>query len=806
MLASHRWLAELSGLDWSADEMARRLTSVGLEVESVSAKGGSLDSVVIAEVRAKVPHETKSGLTLVTVFDGIDEKVIVCGAPNVPAPGARVVLARLGATLPNGLAIAPRKVAGVDSPGMLCGETELGIGSDDSGLFLVPESLAVVPGTPIVAALDLADSVFEVGLTPNRPDCLGHRGLARELCAIAGKPFTPKPLDAVLEKFSDAATASMKVVIEDTARCPRYGAARVTATKVGPSPFALRYRLHCLGLRPISNLVDATNLVMLEWGHPIHAFDVSRLRGGATIVVRTAKAGESMQTLDGVARTFEADDLLICDSEGPVAVAGVMGGEHSGIDSNTTDVLIECAYFDPRSVRRTSRRQGMHTDASHRFERGVDPNAVRDVLASAAAFIASLSGGRVDGDAIDANPAPIAAKRVTLRWARLRSLLGYDVPEQEALAALGGVGVRVLGRRPHGLECELPTFRPDLAREVDLVEEIARLHGYEKIPTALARVRPSAEGTSRSVVFARALKTAANATGLHEAICYGFVAPEDLVKHRVPTEAVVLANPLSVERSVMRTSLLPGLTSAASRARRHGARDVRLFEVGASFHPRANETLPEERSTLAVMLLGDDEAWFGHPRALDFYDLKGHVEGIVHAMTGHSVTLRVDESLDVDAPFLHPRRRARVLLADHVVGLLGEVHPDVADAVDLGGRGQYAELDVARLLSAVELVGFKLASGLPRFPAVTRDVALLVSDSTTVGSIRDCLADGGGPLVERIELFDEYRGEHVPADKRSLAFRVTYRDPETTLTDARVDAAHTSAIRAAISRFDAEQR
>lgn len=803
MLASHRWLSELTGLSWPADEMARRFTSVGLEVESVSPKGASLDRVVIAEVRAKAPHPSKSGLTLVTVFDGAEEKVIVCGASNVPEPGARVILAQLGATLPNGIAIAPRKLGGIDSPGMLCGETELGIGSDDSGLFLVPAEIAAAPGTPIVDALGLTDHVLEIGLTPNRPDCLGHRGLARELCAIAGIPFAPKDEPT---PFTSVSPDDAAVRIEDVARCPRYGAARISGVTVAPSPFALRYRLHVLGLRAISNLVDATNLVMLEWGHPIHAFDVAKLRGGASIVVRSANAGETMKTLDGVERKFESDDLLIYDSEGPVAIAGVMGGENSGIADTTSEVLIECAYFAPRSVRRTSRRLGMHTDASHRFERGVDPNAVPAVLASAARLLGALGGGTIATTAIDRHPAPIAPQRVELRWARARALLGYDVPREVALQALRGVGVVVLGETPDAVSCELPTGRPDLTREVDLVEEIARLYGYDRIPTALARVRPSAEGTARPITFARSLKQAANATGLHEAICYGFVAPEDHVTYRVPTDAVRLQNPLSVERSVMRTSLLPGLATAAARALRHGAREIRLFEVGSSFHPRAGEVLPDERPTLALLLLGSHEAWFGHPRALDFFDAKGHVEGIVHAICGQTVTVVADDGLEATAPYLHPRRRGRILLGDHVVGHLGEIHPDLVDAADLGGRAQYAELDCVALLRAVDSVGARLASGLPRFPAVSRDVALLVDEAHAVAELRAVIAHGGGTLVEAVELFDEYRGEHIPAGKRSLAFRVTYRDPDATLTDARVDAAHTAAITAVTSRFEAERR
>lgn len=809
MHASHRWLNELSGLALSPDEMARKLTSVGLEVDAVVRRGEGLDSIVLAEVRGKNPHPTKSGLTLVDVFDGTELRVIVCGAPNVPEPGGRVVLAKLGAKLPNGLEIAPRKVAGVDSPGMLCGETELDLGPDDSGLFLVPDEIAAPLGTPIADALSLRDAIIEIGLTPNRPDCLGHIGLARELCAIEGKSFTAPSSSGTIAGFVAARSEKSRidVAIEDAARCPRYGASRVSGTRVGASPFWLRYRLHTLGIRPISNVVDATNLVMLEWGHPIHAFDVARLRGGAArIVVRPAAADEKMLTLDGVERTFGPDDLLICDAAGPVALAGVMGGELSGIEPATSEVLIECAYFDPRSVRRTARRQGMHTDASHRFERGVDPNAVRPVLERATALIAELTGGTAAAEAVDAYPAFVAPRTVTLRDARMTSLLGIEIPRDRARRILEGLGVRVLSADASRLECEIPTHRPDLGREVDLIEEVARLFGYDRLPTALARVRPSVDGTRREIPFARSLKLASAATGMHEAVCYGFVAPEDLEKHRVPTRAVVLANPLSVERSVMRTSLLPGLAAAASRALRHGAREVRLFELGSSFHPRDGEQLPDERATLAFMLLGEHEEWFGSPRSLDFYDAKGHVEAVLRSVSGHLPEVFVDDSLDARAPYLHPRRRASVRLGGVVVGHLGEIHPDVVDAIDLGGRGLYVELDVARLLESATSVGVKMASGLPRFPAVTRDLALLVDETHPVDALRRSISEVGEALVERVELFDEYRGEHVPSGKRSLGFRITYRDAEATLTDARVDVVHGRIVDAMSRTYGAERR
>ncbi|MFW6087654.1 MAG: phenylalanine--tRNA ligase subunit beta, partial [Myxococcota bacterium] len=408
MRASYNWLRELTGVDASPDEVAERLTGAGVAVDAVERHGEGLDRVVVAEVRGRRPHPNRDKLSLVTVFDGEGEHEVVCGAPNVPEAGGRVLFARLGAKLPAGPTIEERKIGGVISRGMICSEAELHIGADTEGIHVVPEGEAGTPGQPIADALGLRDAVLELDLTPNRPDCLGHVGLAREVALLFGGaldlPEGPA-LELLPEAVRPGGAGEVRVDIEDPDRCPRYGAALVTGVRVAPSPFAVRYRLHLLGVRALSNLVDATNLILLEWGHPIHGFDLARVRG-RRIVVRAARAGERMATLDGVERTFVEDDLLICDGEGPVAVAGVMGGQSSEIGGGTTDVLIECAYFEPRSVRRTARRLGMHTDASHRFERGVDPNGVPRVLARSAGLLARMGGGTAFGAAVDAHPKP----------------------------------------------------------------------------------------------------------------------------------------------------------------------------------------------------------------------------------------------------------------------------------------------------------------------------------------------------------------------------------------------------------------
>ena len=831
MLASLRWLSELTGLDLQPDDVATRLTSAGLEVEGVHSYGEGLEHVVVARVVSARPHPEREKLQLVTVDAGEEHQEIVCGASNVPAPGGLVVLAKLGARLPSGMEISERKLGGVVSRGMLCGETELGIGSDDSGLLILDPELEAAPGTSIVEALGLRDTVIEIGLTPNRPDCLGHVGIARELGAIYGRPmlslqelpkvsrlvsgamvgqsgvFSLRSSERLLARRieEDSEVPSFSVDIVDEERCPRYGAALVQGAAIAPSPFWVRYRLHVLGQRAINNVVDATNLILLGFGHPIHAFDYDRLRGGK-VVVRSAGAGESLTTLDGVKRELSAEDLLICDGEGPIALAGVMGGENSEIHEGTSRVLIECAYFKPQVIRRTAKRLGMHTEASHRFERGVDPEAVRHVLAHAASLIARLAGGQVLDEAIDLYPKLVPPARIILRLPRMKALLGAEVPPHRARTLLRGLGCDVKELPSRGLEVLVPTHRPDLLREVDLIEEVARLAGYDTIPTQVPIVHPSEEGTAASVIFIRRVREAAAAAGLNEAINFAFVAPADLGKARQPTDAVELANPMSEDRSVLRTGLLAGLSGNLLLAQRHQQSRFAQFELSRVFAPSEQDALPRESYRLGLLLWGERASWIGEGELMDFYDLKGALEAMVASLGVRDLTTQADDALEGDAPYLHPRRRARVVVAGQAIGVAGELHPDVVDELGLMGRPQYAEVDVMTLHASLREIGLPQASVLPRFPASVRDLAVAVPVDVAAGQVAGVLKGAGGPLVEDVRLFDIYTGPPVPEGHKSLAYHVVYRDHMTTLTDKDVDAAHAKVVRSAEREFAASVR
>jgi phenylalanyl-tRNA synthetase beta chain len=836
MKASYRWLKELSGVDAPPSEVAETLTRLGLEVEDVEVHGEGLDHVVVAEVRAVEPVPDKDKLRLVTVFDGEGERKVICGAPNVPAPGGRVVLAKPGAVLPGDFRIAERKVGGVLSSGMLCSESELGIGAGEAGILVLAPGDAGRPGQPLRDALDLEDHVFEIGLTPNRPDCLGHVGLARELALGFGAPFrTPAPgfpsrllsgverdegpdeltlvdgeeappVDTLTLVEPRAGIPSLiPIRIADPERCPRYAGGVVQGVKVGPSPFWLRYRLHVLGLRAIDNVVDVTNLVLYELGHPIHAFDLARLRG-PEIIVRLAEEGERMTTLDGEERALSSDDLMICDAEGPVAVAGVMGGADSEIREDTTDVLLEVAYFDPRSVRRTGRRLGLHTDSSHRFERGVDPHGVPWAMRRAASLLCSLAGGAASPVARDVYPKPISERQIPLAPAHVGRLLGLEIPEQECRRALEGVGCAISPGEESGWRVTAPTWRPDLGRPEDLIEEVGRVRGYDAVPTELPRVLPSGRGVAPRLRATRRLREAAADLGLLEAVNFSFVSRADLERARVDTDGPMLANPLSEEREVMRTSLLPGLLSNVARARRHQAGAVALFELARTYRARAGEPLPEEPLELAVALAGPRVEHVGETGHFDFYDGKGVLVSILEAAFGLAPQTVADEALGEDAPYLHPRRRARVRAGGRDVGVLGEVHPDIGDALDLDVRVVFGALDVNALLDAVAEQGVPQAAPLPRFPAVLRDLAVLVPEATEAAAVADVLREAGGALAEDVELFDVYRGKGIPEGQKSLAYRIVYRDPDATLTDKRVEKAHRAVVKAARERLGATVR
>jgi phenylalanyl-tRNA synthetase beta chain len=798
MKISLAWLADYIDHGLTVDELPAKLAMLGLPVESVTRLGQGFSGVIVAEVREKGPHPKADKLTLVKIWDGQGAFDVVCGASNVPAPGGKVLWARPGATLPGGLTIAAKELRGVMSAGMLCSTQELGLeGSKADGIVVLPEEDSAMPGATAQQALGLDDTVLDVELTPNRGDCLSHLGLARELSALTGRPLRVPTQAHLAVHVEDA----FPVTIEDPQGCARYTARLIDGVKVGPSPAWMKHRLEAVGVRPLSNLVDVTNYVMFDVGQPLHAFDLDKL-AGPRIVVRRARAGERLVTLDGQDRALEDGDLVICDAKGPVALAGVMGGAATEVTAGTTRILLEAATFDPRSVRRTARRLGLHSESSHRFERGVDQPAIAGASSRAAMLMCTLAGGRIMPGFADVEPRPYEAPRITLRPERAAKLLGFDTPEPEIRRTLGALGIDVQGAEgTHVLTCTPPSYRRDLTLEADLIEEIVRMVGYERIPATLpvSQARPQPAAGLR----AEAARSALAAAGLYEAITYGFTSPARLAALRLPDghpirRPVALKNPLREELSVMRTSLVPNLLAAVAHNLAHGHKDVQLFEIGSVFLASGRK-LPDEPVHAAGVMAGSRAGWLQPQGPLDVFDLRGVVEHLFA-----SLGLEVDfVQARNEEGFLHPGVGAAILCGGQHVGVLGEVH--VATREALGVFVPCFAFDVnLDLLPAAQRPMYR---GVTRFPGVVRDVSFFVADFTPAARVREVLRQAQEPLLREIHVLEDYREPgRVPEGKKGMLWSLTYRSPERTLTDAEVDAVHEQLVARLLGELRGQRR
>ncbi len=776
---SYRWLAEWVDLP-PVEELARRLTAVGLEVEAVERTGGQLAGVVAARIVEAAPHPNADKLSVTRVDAGGGELLtVVCGAKNWQV-GDVVPLATVGTTLPGGARIERARLRGVESHGMLCSARELGIDADARGLLLLPRTVA--PGTPLAKALDLDDVLLEVNVTPNRPDALSHLGIAREVAAAFGCRVRP-PRAAPREGERPAAEA-VQVRIDAPDRCHRYAARVVEGVTIGPSPRWLAARLEACGIRSISNVVDVTNFVLLELGHPLHAFDLDRV-AGRQIVVRTARPGERITTLDGKERTLDPEDLLVADRDRGSALAGVMGGGDSEISAGTTRVLVEAAWFAPEGVRRTSRRHGLKTEASYRFERGADPGMVIPALDRCAQLVAELAGGTILRGVVDAHPRPFHPVEVPLRWARPRELLGMEVSRAESERTLAALGFEERAASGEGARFAVPSWRQDVSIEEDLVEEIVRARGYDAIPETLPRPGIETPAAPRELEAVARVREALEAAGFSEAVNFSFVAAADLAALGEEAGAVPLRNPISAELAVMRTSLLPSLLRDVALNLRQRVDDVRLYEIARTYSAAAGEGDAPAAEALQVggALVGRRQpaGWAVGREPVDLYDAKAAVEAVAAALG--VADLRWEPRR---AAWGHPRVTAAVLSGGACLGVVGELHPRVAAAFGLP-RGVLAfQLAVEALVARASLV--PRFAGVPRFPAVLRDVAVVVADEVAAEAV--AVAIRAEPLVEAVTLFDVYTGAPVPAGRKSLAFALRYRAADRTLTDAEADAAH----------------
>ncbi len=804
MRISYNWLGEYVDLP-AAEELAARLTAVGLEVEAIERGGQGLEGVVAARIVASEKHPNAEKLSVTRVETGRGEPLqIVCGAKNYRV-GDVVPLATVGATLPGGQRIEKAKLRGVESSGMLCSAKELGLAEDAGGLLVLPQDVA--PGTPIAKALGLDDVLLEVNVTPNRPDALSHVGIAREVAALLGRKV--RLPDARLAEKGGPAADAVKVRIEAPEKCPRYAARVVEGVKIGPAPAWLARRLEACGVRSISNVVDVTNFVLLELGHPLHAFDLDRV-AGREIVVRTARSGERMKTLDGKERALSPDDLLVADRDRGSALAGVMGGGDSEISAGTTRVLVESAYFQPGTIRRTSRRQGLKTEASYRFERGADPGMVIPALDRCAALVAELAGGTVRRGVVDANPRPWKPTEVRLRWTRPAEVLGMDVSKDDARRILAALAFGERKADAEGAVFAVPSWRVDVSIEEDLVEEIVRTKGYDAIPETLPSGASDTPAEPAEAQVTARLRAALEAAGFAEAVNFSFVGAKDLAPFDglAPAatgraSAVALANPISADLAVMRTTLVPSLLRNAAFNLRQRVDDVRLYEVARVYHPaspaRTGDAPSAEPVEVAGVIAGrrSPPGWATAREAADFYDAKTAVVGVLDALGVEDVRWAAK------APrWLHPRHSATILAAGAPVGEVGELHPAVAGAFDLP-RGVLAlRLSLDALVRHARLVPQYRA--IPRFPAVLRDLAVVLDDAVQAADVLAAIREE--PLVEDASVFDVYRGKPLAEGKKNVAVAIRYRAADRTLTDAEADAAHARIVKQLTAKLGAELR
>jgi phenylalanyl-tRNA synthetase beta chain len=792
---SVNWLRDYVDIDASDDELAHRLSFSGSKVEEIHRPGRGITNVVVAEVLEIHQHPNADNLTLVDVDRGDGEaQRIVCGARNFEV-GDRVPFAVVGAELPE-MKITERKIRGEISAGMLCSARELGVSKDHSGILVLPADASL--GDDVVKVLGLDDTILELEITPNRPDLMSVVGLAREVAALFGRELR---LPDANEARSGSIDVSVEVEIQDADGCPRYLARYIDGVKLGPSPTHIARRLLAAGMRPISNIVDATNYVLLELGHPLHAFDATRV-ADRHIVVRRARADERLVTLDGIERELHPDDLLIADPTRALAIAGVIGGRDSEVGDDTSAVILESAYFDHVSVAYTSRRHLLRTEASARFERKMDPDAVPYAAARCAGLIAELAGGTVSTTVADEYPQPLERPTISLRPERTDKILGISIARDEQLRYL--TSIQLAPTEQDGRIVVVPPgFRQDLEREIDLVEEVARLAGLERLAATLPPGRKG--GLESDQAAERTIRRTLVGLGLQEAWTHSFMGPQDpdmlgLPEDHPARDMVLIANPTTEDKIAVRTTLLPNMLRSAGRNFAHGASAAASFEIARVFEP-SGEPLPREGLVLALVLAGDriPKGWDEDRRSWDFFGAKGVVEALFASLHVPAV----DFAPATGMPF-HPTRAARAALSGSDLGAIGELHPEVCERFEVPEGTMVAEIALGPVFAA--LPPRPRAGDLPRFPPIYIDIALVVPEDVPSGEILSVIRTVGSPEVSSARLFDLYRGDQVPAGKKSLAYALELRDPDRTLTDEEGGEVRDRIVAELASRFGATLR
>ncbi|ABY94431.1 MULTISPECIES: phenylalanine--tRNA ligase subunit beta [Thermoanaerobacter] len=794
MLVSLSWLKEFVDIDEDAKAIAEGLTMSGSKVETITSYGKEISNVVVGKIISLEKHPNADKLLVGIVDVGTEKLQIVTGAQNIKV-GDYIPVALHGATLPGGVKIKRGKLRGIESNGMMCSAEELGL--DESllpeyqrnGIFILPPFPL---GMDINEALQLKDDVLEFEITPNRPDCLSMVGIAREVAATFKKKFKMP----VVEVNESEKQNPAKVTIEATDLCFRYVARVVKNVKIGPSPMWMQMRLLKAGIRPINNVVDVTNYVMLELGQPLHAFDLDKVEN-KHIIVRRAKEGEKLVTLDGKERTLDSSMLVIADEKEAIGLAGVMGGENTEITDTTVNILIESANFKGSNIRHTSKKLGLRSEASSRFEKGLDPEITVLACERAAQLMEKYCGGTVLKGLVDEYPKPIEKTVLTVNPHRINRFLGTELPTSQMIEILESLEFKVL-QKGDDLEITVPHFRRDVTMEADIAEEIARLFGYNNIQDSLMKNAQTTLGAmTKEQELEEKIKEVLLVCGLNEIVTISFMGSKDLDKINVPLDsplrkAVKIINPLGEDQSLMRTTLLPFILNVAYTNYSRKVQDFKVFEISKVFMPKELplKELPQEIKTIAIGMYGKD---------VDFYSLKGVIEALFEVMGIKGV-----EYVRAEDPSYHPGRSAKILLGDETLGIFGEIHPDVLENYDIPVRVYGGEINLDKVIQYANVE--KRYMPLPKYPAVERDIAVLVDRDIFVKDVEKVILETGGKLIDKVELFDVYKGPNIPEGKKSVAFSIWYRSYERTLTDEEVNVIHNNIVEALDKKLGAKLR